>query len=63
MSFKRRLRNVCLFMLAVLLVLFVLTTTIAYIQGGIILAHYVALMYIVFILFAVFAYLVLCWGE
>ena len=63
MNFKRRLRNVCLFLFGGWLILFALTTTMAYVQGGIIPAHYLVLMYLVVVLLVFFAYVVLYWGD
>lgn len=63
MTFKRRLRNVCLFLLAVLLLLFGLTTTTAYMQGYIPSNQYVASLYIMIILLAGYAYTVIHWRN
>jgi len=54
---------VCLFLFGGLLILFALTTTVAYVQGGIPPAHYLVLMYLVIVLLAFFAYMVLYWGD
>jgi len=63
MNFKRRLRNVCGVLLAAFLVLFAVSSTVAYMQGTITPPQYMIIMYLVIMLAAFFAYIVLYWGE
>ena len=63
MSFKARLRNVCLVLLAVLLLLFGLTTTTAYVQGGMPPSQYVACLYLLVAFLIGYAYLVIHWRD
>ena len=63
MIFKRRLRNVCGVLLGTLLVLFALSSTVAYVQGTITPPQYMTIMYLVVVVAAFFAYMVLYWGK
>ena len=63
MSFRRRLRNVCLYLFAVVLLILGLTTTTAYIQGAVSPTQYMVFIYLLFLLAAFFAYMMLYWGN
>ena len=63
MNFKACLRNVCLALLAVLLLLFGLTTTTAYVQGGMPSSQYVACLFLMVALLIGYAYTVIHWRN
>jgi len=63
MSFRRWLRNVCLFMFAVVLLLFALTTTTAYMQGAIPPTQYMVFIYLLFVLTLFGSYMMIYWDA
>ena len=63
MSFRRRLRNVCLFILGTVVLIFSLTTTTAYVQGYLSSTQYMVFIYLLFVLTLFGSYMIIYWDT